>query len=78
MAGNHPEDPPKSLSFLGNYTGEGQTSPWANGSLICQLTRFSQGHRWGCLWIFELEYVLIFNYFLSFCTLGAPGTPLAV
>lgn len=38
-----------SLSFLGNYTGEGQTSPQATGSLICQLTRFSQGRRWGCL-----------------------------
>lgn len=35
--------------FLVINTGEGQTSPQATGSLICQLTRFSQGHRWGCL-----------------------------
>ena len=27
---------------------------------------------------FELEDILIFNYFLAFCTLGAPGKPPAV
>lgn len=72
----HPQAPLKSLSFLGNYTGQGHTSPQATVSLICRLSQFSQGQGGRCLLI--LNQSTSFNYFSSFYTLGAPGKPPAV